>query len=48
MKKTTFALALTLTTALSTQAFAADVPAGTQLADDQTYTYRLLERKLFL
>ncbi|WP_419195952.1 peptide ABC transporter substrate-binding protein [Cognatishimia activa] len=43
MKKTTFALALTLTTALSTQAFAADVPAGTQLADDQTYTYRLLD-----
>lgn len=43
MKKTTLALALTLTTALTSTAFAADVPAGTQLAEDQTYTYRLLD-----
>lgn len=43
MKKMSFALALSLTTALSSQAFAADVPAGTQLAEDQTYTYRVLD-----
>jgi len=43
MKKFTLALALSATTALTTGAFAADVPAGTVLADDQTYTYRLLD-----
>ncbi|GAA6209102.1 ABC transporter substrate-binding protein [Cognatishimia sp. WU-CL00825] len=43
MKKTTFALALTFTTALSSTAFAADVPTGTKLAADQTYTYRILD-----
>ena len=43
MKKMTFALALSLTTALSSQTFAAEVPTGTQLAEDQTYTYRVLD-----
>ncbi|SHG84504.1 peptide ABC transporter substrate-binding protein [Cognatishimia maritima] len=43
MKIFTYALALTMTTALSSQAIAANVPAGTKLADDQTYTYRMLD-----
>lgn len=37
-----FAVALMGTTALST-AFAADVPAGTKLAQDQTFNYRVLD-----
>ena len=32
------------TTMLTTAAFAADVPAGTNLAADQTFTYRLLDQ----
>jgi oligopeptide transport system substrate-binding protein len=39
------AVALTLlgTTALTLPAFAADVPSGTKLADDQTFNYRVLD-----
>lgn len=36
-------LALTASTFLSSAAFAADVPAGTTLADEQTFTYRMLD-----
>ncbi|HEX4297082.1 MAG TPA: peptide ABC transporter substrate-binding protein [Devosia sp.] len=37
------ALSLLGTTALTMPAFAADVPAGTKLADDQTFNYRVLD-----
>src|ERR1700742_1498114 len=39
------AIALTLlgTTALTLPTFAADVPTGTKLADDQTFNYRVLD-----
>ena len=37
-----FAFALLSTTCM-TPAFAADVPAGTTLADTQTFTYRVLD-----
>ena len=40
--KTTLAAALT-GTILTSAAFAANVPAGTALAEDQTYTYRMLD-----
>lgn len=35
--------ALMLSTALTTSAMAADVPPGTALADDQTFTYRVMD-----
>ncbi len=35
--------ALLVSTALSTSAFAADVPEGTNLADEQVFTYRVLD-----
>src|SRR3954470_16076962 len=37
------ALALLGTTALTMPAYAADVPTGTKLADDQTFNYRVLD-----
>lgn len=44
MKMTKLTLAaLVSSTMLTTAVFAADVPEGTTLADDQTYTYRVLD-----
>lgn len=43
MTKRTLATVLFLSTALGSPAFAADVPGGTSLADEQVFTYRVLD-----